>query len=432
MTVFPYLDLNLWPNKILEHRFFLPVCFSIFLLSRLLLVAFIPVSPSADAEWYFSCGARLAETGLYYERGVPTAFWPVGYPAFLGGLFFITGKSILAAQLANLVFSGCSFWLLYKYVLATFRNNLAARLSVLLLTIYPNNAVYVQAVLTESLYTFLILGVCVLLLSDKKPIKLVLTSLILGLATLLKTQTIMLTPILITLSFLNRWSFRECIHAATYGVFGTALALLVVMPWTWRNYTVFGEFVLVSTNGGQALLAGNNDSVVNDYLHDYSLSDPLYLQAGYNGPFNQVQADKRARQLGKQWILNNPSKFIALIPKKFFRLWAIDGEGEWIYQAGTPWYDQHATWFRLVRYANQAYYYILLAVFSLSAWNLLRGGLSPHQCLGLAIIAFFTFLCMVFSGQSRYHFPAMPFIIAFVSYEIIQRITRPNAAHNNT
>ena len=40
-------------------------------------------------------------------------------------------------------------------------------------------------------------------------------------------------------------------------IVGGCLAATVA-PWTYRNYKTFGTFVLVSTNGGENLLIGNN------------------------------------------------------------------------------------------------------------------------------------------------------------------------------
>jgi hypothetical protein len=35
--------------------------------------------------------------------------------------------------------------------------------------------------------------------------------------------------------------------------------MVVVLPWSYRNDTVFHHFVLISTNGGQTFLGGNAD-----------------------------------------------------------------------------------------------------------------------------------------------------------------------------
>lgn len=397
------------------HRWFVPLCFAVFVGIRLALVLLVPVEPSSDGAWYFGRAITIAEEGSYSENGRPTAYWPVGYPAFLSLLFTLTGPKLIAAQFANIFFAAVSFALLLRFVEAVFESQLAARLSVLLLTLYPNNAAYAPLVITEILYTCLLLFISVLLVTRQSLPALLLTGIMLGLATLVKTQTLLLAPLLIIIGSLRNWSLNALKPAIIRALVISLLMLAVIIPWTLRNYVAFGEFILVSTNGGVALLAGNNPSVVGDYRHDYSDTDPLFNQAGFSAA-NQVEADKRARQLAKQWIFENPGTFVGLMPKKFFRLWAPDGEGEWAYQAGTPFYEQHSNWFRSIRIVNQVYYFLLLGIFAIAIFKLLRMPAKPKLYYGLVIAGYFTLISLVFSGQSRYHFPVMPFVLAYAAW----------------
>lgn len=410
-----YTPLGVRFESVLMHPRFIPVCFSVFIAIRLALLLFIPVEPSSDALWYFGRAITLTERGSYSESGLPTAYWPVGYPAFLALLFTFTGPHLAAVQFANLFFAGCSFWLLLRFVQKVFESELAARLSILLLTLYLNNAAYVPLVATETLYTSLLLLVSVLLLARQSLPMFLLIGVILGFATLIKTQTLLLAPLLVTIGYSKNWSFSAFKAAITRALMISIFMLVVIAPWTIRNYAVFGEFILVSTNGGTSLLAGNNPSVVGDYKHDYSETDPLFKQAEFSAA-NQIAADKRARQLAKEWILENPGTFIGLMPKKFFRFWAPDGEAEWAYQAGTPDYELHATWFRLARVTNQVYYFLLLGCFGFAIWRLFRSPAKPKLYYGLVVAVYFTFISLVFSGQSRYHFPVMPFVLAYAAW----------------
>ena len=89
--------------KLMQDSNFLPISFLLFVSIRLLLIFFVPATdPFSDAAWYLNRATTLAEQGTYSERGILTAFWPVGYPVFLGLLFKVTGVSLLAAKLANL------------------------------------------------------------------------------------------------------------------------------------------------------------------------------------------------------------------------------------------------------------------------------------------------------------------------------------------
>lgn len=401
-------------ESLLMHPWFIPLCFFVFIGTRFALLHFVPVELSSDALWYFGRAVTLMEDGSYSEGGLPTAYWPIGYPAFLALLFTFTGPHLVAVQFANLFFAGCTFWLLFYFVKNVFKDDLAARLSILLLTLYPNNAVYVSFALSEMLYTCLLLLISVVLVTRPTALALLLSGIMLGIAALIKTQTVLLAPVLVAIAFSTDWTFRDFKAAILRAVTVSVIMLAVIAPWTLRNYAVFDEFILVSTNGGASLLAGNNPSVVGDYRHDFSDTDPLFEEVEFSVA-DQVESDKRARQIAKQWILENPFTFIGLMPKKFFRFWGMDGEGEWAYQAST-WYEQNVLWFRSARVINQAYYFLLLTGFIVAIWKLLHTPSKPKLYYGFAIAAYFTFISLIFSGQSRYHFPVMPFVIAYAAW----------------
>jgi hypothetical protein len=193
---------------------------------------------------------------------------------------------------------------------------------------------------------------------------------------------------------------------------------MVVAPWTARNYATFGVPVFVSTNAGMTLLGGNNPAVVGDYRRDYSTADPRFAIANFSVA-DQVNADQRARRLAFEWIRENPLDFLSLIPKKVWRLWAPDGEAEWGFQAGTPWYDRYYIAFRIVRAANQALYVVIM-VLSATALLALRR-LKPRSSIyfGYLVAGFVTLVSLIFSGQSRYHFPVMPFLLMYSGWMLV-------------
>ena len=58
--------------------------------------------PAADYKWYWNAARSIAAGHGFIAQGLPTARWPVGYPAFLGGLFTLTGPSLLVGRVANI------------------------------------------------------------------------------------------------------------------------------------------------------------------------------------------------------------------------------------------------------------------------------------------------------------------------------------------
>jgi len=190
---------------------------------------------------------------------------------------------------------------------------------------------------------------------------------------------------------------------------------VVILPWTVRNYMAFNDFVFISTNGRATLLTGNNPSASGGYNE----KDALVKQVPHDVA-GQVANDRLAGALAIRWIRDNPVAFAALVPRKIWRLWAPDGEAEWSYEAGFKGYDNYSWLFRILRDFNQAYYIFLLVFFALSAVCFLRrwDALSPYAVTGFVLAAYFTLISVVFSGQSRFHFPLMPWVAMYTAWTI--------------
>src|SRR5437899_5231953 len=93
-TMKAYTPLRVRFESMLMHPRFIPLCFSVFIAIRLALLLFISVEPSSDALWYFGRAITIIEQGSYYESGLPTAYWSVGYPAFIALIFTFTGPHL--------------------------------------------------------------------------------------------------------------------------------------------------------------------------------------------------------------------------------------------------------------------------------------------------------------------------------------------------
>jgi hypothetical protein len=179
-----------------------------------------------------------------------------------------------------------------------------------------------------------------------------------------------------------------------------------------RNHRELGAWVAVSTNGGITLLTGNNDSANGGFTPD----DPLVKALDARTGLNEMEYDAEAKRLGVAWIKAHPVQFAKLMPLKLAKLWGPDGEAQWAYETGYAHYADHAGTFRALRIANQLYYFALLGGFALAAglivWRRRKVGLRliDWWLLPYGVAAYPTAIAMVFSGQSRFHYPAMPFI----------------------
>jgi 4-amino-4-deoxy-L-arabinose transferase-like glycosyltransferase len=400
--------------RALRSPLFVPVCLLVAAVLRGVVIL-VPVEQTSDFDWYFGRAAAIGRGEGYHHDGVPTAFWPVGWPAALGLLFAATGTSALAGKLANLAMGMAACWMAADIARRHFGGREVAGLVALIMAAYPNQVAYVPLLSTEIFYQALLLG-AVLLLMRERPACDLACGLLLGVATLTKTQTLPMPGLLLLAVILLEGRATLARRLRTL-LRVYAVLLLVVAPWSYRNWTVLHEVVPVSTNGGWTLLSGNNPEARGDY------TPATVLAEGYSfDPRQQVAMDHLARERAVEWIRANPGRFLMLMPLKVFRLWAPDGEAEWFYQAGSPVYEANAAWFRVVRGFNQLFYLGVLALAATGAWRLwrTRATVTPWAWAGVSFCLYFTLVSVVFSGQSRFHFALMPFVIGYAAWALAQ------------
>jgi 4-amino-4-deoxy-L-arabinose transferase-like glycosyltransferase len=397
-----------------------PVLFALGLGLRALVIG-CDVAPSSDADWYYSRAAMLAH-GLGYlgNHGQPTAFWPVGWPWLLSLAFRLGGVSVWTVGAVNWLASALTGWLLLDLARRWSGSELAARAGLLAWAVYPNAILYVPLALTEVTYTALLMGGIWLMTTRRGWIGAVLAGLVFGIATLVKAQTLVIVPAILAVMLWREGRVR----ARLPGIAGRGLVLmlaatLVIAPWTWRNHRELGAWVAVSTNGGITLLTGNNDSARGGYSPD----DRLVQSIEPLKDRDEVAYDAQARHLGTTWIATHPARFVALVPRKLWHLWGPDGEGQWAFETGSRAYAAAPRVFLAVRIANQLWYMLLLTAFVIAPLRIARRRID-WWLVPYMVALFPTAIAVVFSGQSRFHYPAMPFVCLIAGWLLADSIAR--------
>jgi 4-amino-4-deoxy-L-arabinose transferase-like glycosyltransferase len=404
-----------------ERNWVVPAVFGLAFALRALLLLLLPQAPYSDGAFYFGRALGLVSGEGYSENGIPTAYWPIGYPAMLAGSMLVFGKSLLGPMLLNLASAMALLWL----VLTLGRRlggELAGRTAALLYALYPAHIAYTGAVMSETSYTAVTMGGFCLLVAARRDWRgLLLAGLLFGLATLMRPQTMLfpLGAIVALLAVCRDFRWRDAARAALI----VHLALFAtVLPWSLRNQRVMSEFVLVSTNGGSSLLTGANDGATGDH---YEWEDgPLWAASGIPHDqkiLRQVELDHRFGAMARDWIRQHPGRYLALGPKKLALLWSKDSDGFWMLQNAYP---DRAGALRVAQWLNQLYFMALLAFAAFAFWRAARavlgGGQGEERGLGLLLCMplFVSLLGFFFTGQVRYHYPAMPFVIVAAGWTI--------------
>ncbi len=237
--------------------------FAIALLARALWAAYANASPLDgrfdDSVFYHFAGANLAQGNGYLSAwtGDTTALMPPGYPFFLAGLYRAFGPDPAVAEAANVVLGALTSVLALALATALFGAR-AGLLTGLVLAVFPGQVLFVPALMSEVLFTFLLLSALLLAVVltrtgwQKVPLAAAVGA-VSGAAALVRGE-----GMLVILMVAPFWAFaladgRRALRLAAVAL---ATALLVVLPWSVRNYLVLEEPVFISSNIGGNLYMG--------------------------------------------------------------------------------------------------------------------------------------------------------------------------------
>ncbi len=397
---------------LLHHPLFIPVCILVGLGIRLGVAIWLPVEPYSDAAWYVARAQELVAGVGYQEDGHPTAYWPIGWPAILAGGVLLFGSVPTAVLALNTVAAATIMWQLLLIARAVGASEGVARLALLLYALYPSHIAYHGVANSETVYLAVFMVAFNLLIKGRDNLTLLVVSgLFFGVATLIKPQTLAfpLGGVIALGMVFQGFTYLKVLRA---GLIIYLSLLLVVLPWSYRNQSVFGEFVLVSTNGGVALFMGANDQLTGSHFN-YQHT-PVFQQLGIDWEERverQVELNLRQKQAAKQWISDNTGKWMMWMPVKIYKLWYKDTDGFWNFQRQ---YQQGII--RAFQVINQFYYIGILLLSLLPALLAARSFLradGEEKRLGLlfCVPVFASLVAAVFTGQIRYHHAAMPYLV---------------------
>jgi 4-amino-4-deoxy-L-arabinose transferase-like glycosyltransferase len=405
---------------LIGHRYFVPASLVSAALVRLLWISVVHVPQTVDWLWYYQSAVSIARGHGYSFNGIPTAFWPVGYPGFLAGIFYLVGPHVFAGQIANIAECLGTILLTYHFIKTVFHSETAARIAVLILSFHPNNIAYTSLLTADMFLTLLLMAGAVLFVSARGRWGFfILSGLVWGLATLTKPQAIVVPAIFL-------FAFRgEKQSILKLGTVLYLMVLFVIAPWMARNYRVFGVPVL-STNGGITLLFGNNPFATGRTPAFGGPNDPLALLGDLDPrdprqPFDpkelfdgrEVARDDRARQLALDYIKHHPARVVALWPRKFVVLYRSDVDG-FYYTLGLK--NDLGQKTRIVyvglEVIAELYYLVMILLFVFSLPVVLRSGRMSYA-IGLLVCLYFTLLYVVFIGDPRYHLTLVPWIAMY-------------------
>lgn len=386
---------------------------------RFLWITLVSTQLYSDWKWYDDMAYHMSQVWRYEDNGLPTAYWPIGYPLFLAVIYWAFGHSYLAVELVNLILSLgiCLFGYLVAKRLA---GQVPARLVLVILAFFPSQVFFTNVLASEILFTFLLVLIIHLSLCTKgrSPIYLpVILGLLLGCLMLVRAVALLL-PIGIVFFYVK--SKRKPGLILRDAIIVVAVAFLTLFPWLLRNKKTLGVFTL-ATSGGVNLYIGNNPHSSGGWVwhKDHPFGDFIGT--------NEVENDKLGYRLAFRHIAQDPVGFLVRGVKKEVFLFATD------YSAVAKELELAARSNRVDKFVvfsivGQVYYFLvlILAGGGLILFMRHRRPVEPGFYLLSGILIYWIGIHFIFFGVDRFHFPLVPILSIFASVCLVTLIRPPS------
>jgi hypothetical protein len=397
---------------------------------RVAWAAAVPVVPISDCNVYDTSARTLAAFNIYgYEPEQPWAYWPVGAPfayslayrAFdpdrFGHIPIAAFNAALGVFMVGLGMACAHRWF----------GRAPAIVTGLILALWPTHIQFTTIIASETLFIDLVLAGLLAWPERLSLGRFVLTGCCFAAASYVRPTALLIPLALAAARWLRAPRFKEIPGT----VAGLAIILLVmgiaIAPWAARNRRLFGQVVLISTNGGSNLWMGNSPGTTGEYKPPPAIPG-----------LNEAQQDAEYGRQARQFILEHPVSFIGRTAIKAARLHAAETIGvAWNIEslrklAPSLFPDEKAPAVLALKLIDTAYWVGVLGLGCAGAVLRMRRT-SFWQVLthpAFVIWAYFTAIHAVIVIQDRYHLPSTPMIASFASLTLLaldQRMRKPAA-----
>ena len=256
----------------------------------------------------------------FTPANTPTAHWSFIYPLYLAGTYAVMGYHPVAARLLQGAVGGALVCFLVYLIGRRVANESTGLVSAGMAAVYGYFIYYSAALMTETFFIILVLLILHLSLELKEKPSLArwaLLGLVLGVAGLLRQTVLLFVPFLLLWLF---WELKKDGIRWWYFTVPIVVIILMIAPWTIRNYLVFDHFLLLNSNAGYALYASNNPNLGSDWRNELVVIPVPEELAGQN----EAQLDRALSQRGIEFILADPERYLQLTLDKsieYFRFW---------------------------------------------------------------------------------------------------------------
>ncbi len=369
-----------------------------------------------DEEDYHAIAAHLVGDGTFAGGdGHVTGRRPPGYPFFLAGIYALAGPDPVAGRVAQVLLGGFVV-LLTALVARRVFDGATALAAAALAAVSPFLIFASGYLLTENLYMVFLLGALWVVprvrdLEAASTARAVAVAALLGLATLTRpTGLPVLEWTIAALLVLGASGWRRRLVRAALVV---AVFAVILAPWVVRNARVMGGWML-TTHGGITFYQGNNPAVAS-VAGWRGGAAPLGALPHFDtlSTLSEVDRDRMAWQLGRDYLRENPGEIPALVGWKLVRFWRLKSDMGLSGIRSGWWWSKDTGPGRLAATTDVGMLYALavLPLFAIGLWITRRRW--RDLVLPYGIVVTHTAVAVVFFGSLRGRLPVEPVICIF-------------------
>lgn len=388
--------------------------------------------PSGDSFSYWYYGNEIAEGRGYvsYLDGEATAYYPIGFPAILGALYWL-GNHVPLVDVDLMLLTGvfqvavsvATVWLTF----VVGRRLIGPRAGLVaagVLTLFPNLVYQVTTIQVETTFIFLTMAALAIVVdhdwSSGPPTRnrLLAFGAVLSLSALARpfSAPLLLGVGLAVLAVGAGW--RRALAA-------TAIPLVVLVvaftPWTIRNAVQLGAFVPSSTNMGDTLCIDRNDDATGGFRWSYhdGCADP---------ELGEVERNRESTRMAVQWVIDNPDRELLQIGRRARNMFRDDhdaivateglGSGPIFSDTTRELWSSTGDW----------YFRVVLAASVVGLPLLVARSPRPQRRLLLSIVVPLLVIPLLLWGNPRFHLPLVPFMALAAAALVARTVPRGHRA----
>ena len=276
--------------------------------------------------------------------GEPTAHWSYLYTLYLAMVYSLVGYHPLVARLIQAILAGVLMpWLVYGLGRRIF-NYKVGLVGAGLTAIYLYFVYYAAALMTETFYIMAILWTLNLAVQLGQPtdqagnqnsrFQWFWLGLALGVTVLFRQVFLPFIPVLFGWLLWRSYRYQVRSVLCMIGILlgASAILLLLIAPWTARNYRAFDTFVLLNTNAGFAFFWGNHPIHGYNFISILPVGGPSYqeLIPSEFKDLNEADLDRALLKRGLGFIQAEPERYLILSISRFkddFKFWPSPDSG---------------------------------------------------------------------------------------------------------